>query len=230
MNKGYCVAQCLNIHCNAVCTTDSGCTDNNPSTWDRCINANTCNARCENSFCTISCENNNDCNDNNALTSDICLLAGTCNSRCSNLACDVECSLDTDCEDNNIKTVDICQSRNTCDASCSNVVAEYKPDLVIEGFREADKIGNYVLFEFKIKNIGTKKAENIYWIINMDSNDPNPTSSTPISLEPGDLIKLMPVAHYENTGTYNPKVIVDYNNIIAELDEDNNQQSVSVII
>ena len=99
-----------------ICSSDSGCDDNNPFTEEICENPGTCNSKCTYSKCTPSCINSSDCLDNDLLTINICENAGTCKSACKSIDCSPQCLTDADCSTDSI--VGICKYQGTCYAEC----------------------------------------------------------------------------------------------------------------
>lgn len=106
------------------------------------------------------------------------------------------------------------------------------PDLRVTDLRVVwppDKIivGDTVSFEFVIKNIGQKKADNVRFRLRMGEstwNSPSPISS----LDAGDEIKVVHSYVYSASGAYTITAIVDPANSIAESNENNNEMSIDI--
>ncbi len=111
-----------------------------------------------------------------------------------------------------------------CEYGCENSKCK-KPDLIIENFYY-----NGVAFLFKIKNVGNAIADPVYWMVDTNSPDANPERTTPASLEPGKFTLGGFPWTYSQSGNYAPKVIVDFDNLIDESNEDNNEMSILVSV
>jgi hypothetical protein len=98
-----------------MCSSDSGCDDNDVTTTDMCLNPGSCSAACLNDACPVECRNDSDCDDNNPLTLDTCAGKGTCETSCTSTACDVECSAAADCT---TKEGGYCSYGGTCFSNC----------------------------------------------------------------------------------------------------------------
>jgi len=148
--KQVCQYGCTNGVCNnpnIICSSDLECKDNNPLTYDQCINPGTTASFCRNT--EMNCASNLDCGFtgfvggnycsinsiiNNYQTS-ICSNAGTldsycsltlnqrtidrCQYTCSQGAC-VRCGDDLDCDDDNSNTIDKCINPKTKESYCKN--------------------------------------------------------------------------------------------------------------
>ncbi|MBW2984056.1 hypothetical protein KY361_03020, partial [Candidatus Woesearchaeota archaeon] len=89
--------------------------------------------------------------------------------------------------------------------------------------------GSWTTFQIVLENIGDVIAGNIYWILDTDSAEDNP-SFGPFDLDPGKTVDIYPVVKYTSAGTYAPVFTVDYNNTIQEYDETNNEQTISLVM
>ncbi len=114
-----------------------------------------------------------------------------------------------------------------CEYSCNNAECVY-PDLIIEDLVIQKNENQIVVLAFTIKNIGNFIAENIFWMVDTDSGDDNPERIEAINLDVGDFERVYMRWTYASSGTYNPNVIVDFDNLILESNEDNNEGSILV--
>lgn len=117
----------------------------------------------------------------------------------------------------------------TCEYGCENAECKYV-DLVVEDLIIQNIVGQNVVLAFTIKNIGDFMAENVYWIVDTNSFDTNPERTVPTVLEPGEWTRAYLMWTYAESGNYNPKVIVDFDNLINESDEGNNEISIEVSV
>ncbi|MDO8538701.1 MAG: putative glycoside hydrolase [archaeon] len=135
-DNNYCSAgeACCNNVCVALnCSNDSQCSDNDSTTLDDCINANSCNSYCSNTpinqILNPLCGNNRiDSGENCSLCpSDVSCVAGRV---CNNGLCVLpECSNAFDCDDGNSCTIDSC-SNNSCSHS-TNPACNAGDELVV---------------------------------------------------------------------------------------------------
>ncbi|MFW9875622.1 MAG: CARDB domain-containing protein [Candidatus Thorarchaeota archaeon] len=117
-----------------------------------------------------------------------------------------------------------------CEYSCGSAQCLY-PDLVIEDLIVQNKIGQNVIFAFTIKNIGDYIANDIYYKVYTNSSDADLEIKIGTSLAPGESTRAYtdPIV-YSESGTYNPKIIVDFDNLINESNESNNELSIEVSV
>lgn len=117
----------------------------------------------------------------------------------------------------------------TCEYGCGNAQCLY-PDLVVEDLIIQNIVGQNVVLAFTIKNIGDFIAENVYWKVDTNSSDTDPERTVPVVLEPGEETRAYMLLNYVISGTYNPKAIVDFDNLINESNESNNELDIEVSI
>ncbi|MEJ2268135.1 MAG: CARDB domain-containing protein, partial [Nanoarchaeota archaeon] len=96
------------------------------------------------------------------------------------------------------------------------------------------KENNEIILAFKIENIGETIANPVYWKIDSDSSDTNPERIEPVILnqinEKNSWTKAYMKLIYSQPGDYNPRVIVDFDNLINEKNETNNEASILITI
>ena len=119
------------------------------------------------------------------------------------------------------------QKIEECEYGCSNGKCK-KPDLIVTDLSLQSVRDKTVTLAFTIKNIGESVADSIYWIVDTNSPDENPERTNAISLEPKDWTRAYMMWTYSQSGSYNPKVIVDFDNLIDESNENNNEESILV--
>jgi len=139
-----------------------------------------------------------------------------------------------DCAPNNASihpnATEIC---NLVDDNCNNQTDENScPDLSIsscELVSQNPATNDWVMFKVVLNNTGFSTAENIYWKMDTDSPEQNQIFG-PFSLNVGEHVNIYPEYKYNSTGTYNPTFIVDFDGLIIEENELNNQASIPVTI
>ncbi len=104
------------------------------------------------------------------------------------------------------------------------------PDLEVSNFEPARKIGTNMFVKFIISNKGNKKAENVNWIIDTGPEGNNPVNKEPLTVEVGQDTIVYTLVKFTESGTYPVTVTADYDNLIQEINEDNNQQTGSVTV
>jgi len=232
------------------CTSDQYCTDDNP-------NCNNCgyhtNYKCfENDVYFYD-----DCNNKEDKKQE-CGAPGCSNGECiPEIECssDSECGTDGYVGDLFCSGDDVyqsyvvysCNNPGTTSAYCSSgdtdiliedcqygcedgVCIGPEPDLTITDLVIQNINGQTVVLAFTVKNIGELAATDIYWMVDTDSSDTNPERTTSTSLEPGSWTRAYMMLTYSQSGTYNPEVIVDFNNVVSESDENNNKLSLSLTV
>ena len=118
---------------------------------------------------------------------------------------------------------------NECAYGCNNAECVY-PDLVVENVVIQNIQDKTVVLAFTIKNIGNFIAENVYWMIDTDSGDINPERTDAVELGVGEFTRAYMLWEYAVSGTYNPNVIIDFEDLIIEFNESNNEESIEVIV
>lgn len=116
-----------------------------------------------------------------------------------------------------------------CEYGCENAQCLY-PDLVVEDLIFQEIVGQKVVLAFTIKNIGDVVTDSVYWMIDTNSSNTNPEKTIPVSLESEEGTRAYMMWTYSSPGTYNPRVIVDFDNVINESNEGNNEESIEVIV
>ena len=186
---------------------------------------------CSNNKCNagnIICSKNSDCgtdgymgnafcsgnNVNQNYITYTCSNPGITSSSCSNLTIS--------------KKKEECGTAGCSNNKC-NIITE-KSDLTVTDLKIQSISGKNVVLGFTIKNIGTSTASNIYWKINTGSSVADIKRTNPITLQEGNFTRAYMTWTYLSSGTYKPKVIVDYSNLIKESNEGNNEKSISVTI
>ncbi|MBI2631458.1 right-handed parallel beta-helix repeat-containing protein [Candidatus Pacearchaeota archaeon] len=130
-----------------VCSLNTQCNDNNPLTFDECINSGTEASLCRNT--EINCASNSDCGATGFIGTEFCseknvvknyqtskcINAGTKDSFCSTsispkevVSCSITCSSgicvqcrnDLDCNDSDSGTKDICNNAGSAESYCSH--------------------------------------------------------------------------------------------------------------
>ena len=143
---------CLNGVCKSpptiVCSNNSQCNDNNPLTYDQCLNPGSAGSTCRNT--EINCASNLDCGSNGFVGGEYCSVnnvlknyqnatcnnPGTLNSYCTLQVSPVQtntcqfacvdggicarCNEDLDCNDGNSNTQDKCNNGGTTQSYCTN--------------------------------------------------------------------------------------------------------------
>ena len=145
-----CSLGCSNGGCinqNIVCRNNSDCEDNNPLTYDQCINPGTIASSCRNT--EVNCADDLDCGMTGFVGNEYCSLndilknyqlsecknKGTlesycdvsieqkeinkCEFACSSGMC-IKCDSNADCNDNNPSTIDSCINPGTISSRCEN--------------------------------------------------------------------------------------------------------------
>jgi len=167
-------------------------------------------------------------------------LKETCIDNCNNGICvfdkdndgfydDADCN-DTDANVNPNAT----EACNRVDDNCNNETDENVcADLNIESYEyywpQNPVANNWVMFKIVLRNIGYEPTDNIYWTMNTDSADRNPEHG-PFSLAVDEFVNIYPQYKYSLAGSYNPKFIVDYLDLVVERNESNNEVVIPVTI
>ncbi len=105
-----------------------------------------------------------------------------------------------------------------------------RPDLTITDLAVQSINGKTVVLAFTIKNIGELATADVYWMVDTDSTDENPERTIPVSLDPGSWTRAYMMWTYSQSGTYQPEAVVDSDNLILESDENNNKESISLVV
>ncbi|MEK6854649.1 MAG: hypothetical protein AABX73_00315 [Nanoarchaeota archaeon] len=130
-----------------TCTLDSECDDENPLTFDECINPGTSASECRNTL--VNCASDLDCGFTGFLGQEFCSarniaknfqnatcinpgslqsscsviiekkIITMCQAACSNGAC-IPCNSNNDCDDEDSTTLDICHNPGSNNAFCTN--------------------------------------------------------------------------------------------------------------
>ncbi len=118
--------------------------------------------------------------------------------------------------------------KGDCEYGCDGAECMY-PDLVVENLYFSEIEGTKVWLIFTIKNIGNAIADSIYWMVDTNSSDENQIRNS-TNLAPGNTILGGFSWTYAESGNYNPTVIVDFDNLINESNESNNEMNISVSV
>jgi hypothetical protein len=116
-------------------------------------------------------------------------------------------------------TLTVKQTGDLPDLKVSNLVVIWPPN---------PKAGEITSFEFKIKNVGNKKAENVKF--RLLTGESNKNSQQGITLDLGEEIYVAYDHTYNNPGTHTVTAIVDPDDQISESNENNNQMSITVVV
>lgn len=211
------------------CCSGSGDNDDVCDTYRNytCHNPGTINATCiyidegkaKQDCGDIECENWGDlyCYDGDVWHNRSCTWRG-CNSS--------TCYENSGTEDEKLEE---CGDKVCIDGEC---VSGDFPDLEVSNLRlmwpPNPKVGEITSFEFMIKNIGKKGAENVEF--NLDTGEFNWNPPQPITLGVGKEIYVAYDYVYNNSGIYIVTAIIDPENQIKEPNENNNQRSIIVVI
>ncbi len=124
------------------------------------------------------------------------------------------------------------KTSHTWTITVNEVTVDQKPDLEITQFNlnypPNPTTNSLTIFRFIIKNTGSVKAHNINW--QLDTGEEKIFNKDTVDLDVGGVIYAFADAYYSSPGNYTPTLTVDYQNTIEEIDENNNQQSISVAI
>ncbi len=107
------------------------------------------------------------------------------------------------------------------------------PDLKISSLRlyypQNPTTTSGTMYAFTVENIGNTAADNILWRLNTGENTID--SGYSFSLQPGENTFVYTTPYtYTSSGAKTVTAIADYNNVITEASEANNQQSISVSV
>ncbi len=136
------------------------------------------------------------------------------NKGCSNQSCFINMTM---------------QSIEDCEHGCSNGSC-MKPDLTIIDLAIQNIKEKTVVLAFTVKNIGEIATDNVYWMVDTNSTDENPERMTSANLEPGTWTRAYMMWTYSQSGIYRPEAIVDFEDLIEESNESNNQLSINLSV
>lgn len=137
------------------------------------------------------------------------------------------CSSGSCFENSTKQIVEDCGTSQCVNGICEGVK---KPDLTVIDLIVQNKNGRTVTLAFTVKNIGELTANNTYWMVDTNSTDANPKRTVPATLAPGEWTRAYMMWTYSQSGNYQPAAIVDFDNLIRESNENNNRQSISVMV
>jgi len=140
---------------------------------------------------------------------------------------DKGCSSGSCFENSSIHLVEDCGTGQCVNGICEGIE---KPDLTVTDLVVQNKNGRTVTLAFTVKNIGELTANNTYWMVDTNSTDANPKRTVPATLAPGEWTRAYMMWTYSQSGNYQPTAIVDFDNLIRESNENNNRQSISVMV
>ncbi|MEK6913633.1 MAG: CARDB domain-containing protein [Nanoarchaeota archaeon] len=217
---------------NKVYTWATYYTCNNPETAQSSCSSDSfeilkadCNYGCYNGICNpTGCSKDTDCGEsycddwqsNYCKNGDVYHKRNCYNKICSSYICSENLNIDEQ------RVID-------CTTGCQNDLCE-KPDLIIGDLVIQKKEGKKVTLAFTIGNNGNASANPVYWMVDTNSVDENLKRTSAITLNYKDATRAYMMINYSNSGTYHPKVIVDFNNLINETNEANNEASISVTV
>jgi hypothetical protein len=107
-----------------------------------------------------------------------------------------------------------------------------KPDLNIKSSQvltQNPETEKWVSLLVVLENKGNATADDVHWVLDTDSTQPNPTYG-PFSVEAGKSVDIYPAVKYLWPATYNTVFTVDYDNLIEEGDETNNAISIPITV
>ncbi len=118
----------------------------------------------------------------------------------------------------------------TCQYGCTNgacnpAPATPKPDLTVTDLVVQSMTSNTITLAFTVKNIGDAIANEVYWGID-DGIEINPKRTTAISLESGKKTRAYLSYSYSTEPDF-LKAIVDFDNLVDESNESNNEAIIS---
>ena len=230
-----CQYGCLSGTCksdpNIVCYRDSDCgQDGYSSPWCerddvynwfidwKCNNPGTASSSCNH---TDTLHLQEDCGEDSYNGSNYCfnndVYINVTNRGCSGVSCFSNFTK---------KLVEDCEDGQCVNGTCQGL---RKPDLVVLDSVVQSIRGRNVTLAFTIKNIGELVANNVYWMVDTNSTSSGSMKRTSsVSFNPGNWTRAYMMWTYSSSGSYYPKIIVDFDNTIRESNESNNMQSVSV--
>jgi len=247
---------CIAGYCSNVptgCAVDTDCDDGNQFTDDSCNSG-----VCQNVF-NGQCQTDTDCGDSDICTSDVCNNSYTCDNNPLGPIysysgpvgtegvgiCQQEiqtCNSGTQQwivtqQENLPQTesgVSSCNDNidNDCDSG-SDINDNGCVDISLTGlsvmYPSNPSAGDLVWFTFDIRNTGFVNLNNIFWeFIAGDGNVY--VSSSPISLAVGQPYSITTTNIYGQAGSYNAAARADYQNLINEINELNNERTIVVSI
>ncbi|UCD03290.1 MAG: hypothetical protein JSV63_01480, partial [Candidatus Aenigmatarchaeota archaeon] len=111
------------------------------------------------------------------------------------------------------------------------------PDLIVEDVvvqypAPPDDLvhGQDIMLGFTVKNVGDTTADNVLWMIDTGSSDPNPERTVPITLSPGEEARAFLIIIYAQPGSYTATVIADHNDLVSESNENNNDDTIDLVV
>jgi len=119
--------------------------------------------------------------------------------------------------------------KEECKYGCDSGTCK-KPDLIVEDLKIQKIEDKKIFLTFIIKNIGNAIAENVLWMVDTNSSDENPKREKFVNLKENEFALGGFSWTYSQSGNYNPKVIVDFDNLVEEFNESNNEMSIFVKI
>jgi len=205
------------------CTNDP---DNNSFTWDYFAGF------------TSTCDE----------ATDSCTTGGvSLTHTCDISQCSAECEADSDCAQTECDHLDGCDGTTyvdyhdvdndcvgcSCEQNDCTAYDEYtgdtrcilKPDLSIksaEVLTPNPVKEEWVTLQVIIENLGDAAADDVYWVLDTDSAQPNP-SYGPFSVEAGKTVDTYPAVKYMWPGGYSLMFTLDIDNLVDETDETNNE-------
>ncbi|MCK4496895.1 MAG: hypothetical protein KAU24_01775 [Candidatus Aenigmarchaeota archaeon] len=184
---------------------------------------------CIDGQCNYTCYNNSDCGTDGWLGDPYC-KDGDVYQNWRTYTCNEAGTIDSYCSHTDEeKKEEECGDKVCINGEC---VSGDFPDLEISNLRlmwpPNPKAGEIISFEFIIKNIGEKRAENVGF--RFDTGESSWDSPQPITLDVGGEIYVAYDHTYNNPRTYTATAIVDPDDQISESNENNNQMSITVVV
>tara|TARA_Y100000310_G_scaffold294083_1_gene324253 strand:- start:9403 stop:10260 length:858 start_codon:yes stop_codon:yes gene_type:complete len=106
------------------------------------------------------------------------------------------------------------------------------PDLIVKDLElfgpTNPSSGGWTTFRFTIENVGTVSATNVNWQFDMDGT--TKTSQETVDIVPGQEVVVFTGGIFSSAGTFDLTATVDYDASVAEMDETNNDQTISQVI
>ncbi len=230
-SDGACIGVCVAETCASLgyeCgTQDDGC--GGTLDCDVCPSGEICsNGECVEEPSIINCSSNAECGADGWADDRDCFLGDVWQTY-TQYICHNPGTISSYCEKQ-----DANQPREDCLYGCENAECldqpYLMPDLTVTDFKNYLIRDKEVFVSFTIKNIGEVPADEVYWMIDTDSDDENPKRTSPINLDTGEWTRAFMKIVYLHPGTYFPKVIVDQDNIVSETDENNNENSIFITV
>ncbi|MBD3249142.1 hypothetical protein GF336_03795 [Candidatus Woesearchaeota archaeon] len=142
------------------------------------------------------------------------------------------------CNSGNCDYTDVSKLKESCSdgcigGSCVDETLTDLPDLkakyLFNQYPKSPSAGDSITMVFDIESIGEKDASDIGYRLYTGSSDPDKTGVVS-NLSVGKRIFIVKTVSYSNAGTYYPRIVIDHNRNIQEIDESNNEVSTSLTV